>query len=152
MVNIAFSLNVQVDGGPQILVSEKKSVEAYDKIEVTIDPGADGLVVEIQPGAGNQVSFLLIKSNLYSENDPDPNKTQNRLTYVVSNGSQDSPNKIELDKPHLFLGKGAVSVFGLAPKILKFNSTYKESPSNPNKATIEILVGRDATPATPATP
>jgi hypothetical protein len=138
MATVNVTLNVQVVGGPQSIISRAKSVEAYDKIEITVEPGVVNQIVEIQPGTASQVSFLLIKSNLYSQDD-----AAKKLTYIVNDRSTDS-NPVELDEPHLFLGKGAVSVFGLAPIILKFSSTYPVAPAN--KAAIEILVGRDPTP------
>jgi hypothetical protein len=131
-------INMQIVGGPQALVSRSKAIEAYDKIEVSIEPGATNKEVEIQPGPANRVSFLLITSNLYSQDD-----ALKKITYIVNDRSTDS-SSVELDEPHLFFGKGAVSVFGRAPIILKFTSTYPVAPAN--KAAVEILVGRDPTP------
>jgi len=65
MATINLALNVQVVGGPTVLISKSKSVQAYDKIEVAIEPGSEKSV-EIQPGAADKVSFLLIKSSVYS--------------------------------------------------------------------------------------
>ncbi|QZZ18797.1 hypothetical protein J5X98_15170 [Leptothermofonsia sichuanensis E412] len=138
MATVNVTLNVQIVGGPQVLITRAKSVEAYDKIEVTVEPGAVNQVVEIQPGAASRVNFLLIKSTLYSQDDP-----ARRLTYIVSDGTTDS-GAIALDEPHFYLGRGAVSVFQRDPIILKFSSTYAANPAN--RATIEILVGRDPTP------
>lgn len=138
MATVNVALNVQVVGGPQVPISTTKVVEAYDKIEVSIDPGAVNKVVEIQPGTASRISLLLVKSSLYSQDD-----AAKKLTYLVNDRTTDSA-AIELDEPHLFLGKGAVSVFGIAPIALKFSSTYVAGPAN--KAIVEILVGRDATP------
>ena len=60
MATVNVALNVQVVGGPQVPISTTKVVEAYDKIEVSIDPGAVNKVVEIQPGTANRISLLLI--------------------------------------------------------------------------------------------
>jgi hypothetical protein len=128
MVTINLALNVQVVGGPKVLISKSKSVEAYDKIEVVIEPGGIEKSVDIQPGDATDVSFLLIQSNVYSSN----------LEYVVSDDSGDSPTAIVLDEPHLYLGTGAVSTLGKSPQILKFTNNSGE------QAAIEILVGRDA--------
>lgn len=138
MATINLALNVQVVGGPTVLISKSKSVQAYDKIEVAIEPGSEKSV-EIQPGAADKVSFLLIKSSVYSSE-------QSLLTYRVNDGTlnnfpdSNDPSKppIALDEPHLYFGLGAVSAFGLAPKILKFTN------STGTPAAIEILVGRDA--------
>lgn len=138
MATINLALNVQVVGGPTVLISKSKSVQAYDKIEVVIEAGSDGKSVEVQPGDADHVSFLLIKSSVYSSEESD-------LTYRVSDGTSDFPDStqpakppIALDEPHLYFGLGAVSVFGLAPKTLKFTN------STTTPAAIEILVGRDA--------
>jgi|GEM_PF-639666 len=139
MATINLALNVQVVGGPKVLISKSKSVEAYDKIEVVIEPvGAVGMAktVEIQPGGENQVSFLLINSSLYGP----------ELTYVVNDGISDSAS-ITLDEPHLYLGTGAVSLLGSdGPKTIAFTNTHPVDSEQP--AAIEILVGRDATPPT----
>ncbi|HBB32285.1 MAG TPA: hypothetical protein DDZ80_23595 [Cyanobacteria bacterium UBA8803] len=140
MATINLALNVQVVGGPKILISKSKSVEAYDKIEVVIEPvgpGGAAKIVEVQPGGQNQVSFLLINSSLYGA----------ELTYVVNDGMSDS-DSITLDEPHLYLGSGAVSLLGSnGPKTIAFTNTH---PTDSDlKAAIEILVGRDATPPTP---
>lgn len=143
MAIINLALNVQVVGGPKVLISKSKSVEAYDKIEVVVDSDGSAKSVEIQPGATTQVNFLLIKSSVYSQADPPDPPT---LTYRVNDGTNDFPptseSGIELDEHHLYLGKGAVSTLGIAPKIFKFTNNSGE------QAVIEILVGRDATPPT----
>lgn len=132
MTTINWSLNLQVIGGMQIPVSGSKPVEAYDKIEVVINPDSTEKSVEIQPGSADQVNLLLIKSNLYGPN----------ITYKASDGTNDSVS-ITLDDPQIFLGSGAVSLLTVAPKILKFKNNHTEQDK---KAFIEILVGRDATP------
>lgn len=135
MTTINWSFNIQVAGGPQIALSKSKSVEAYDKIEVVIDPVGKGgaeKVVDIQPGGAAQVNFLLIKSNLYTE-----------LTYTVSDGTKNS-SPIALDEPQVYLGVGAISLLNVAPKSIKFKN--ENTTDSNKKAEIEILVGRDATP------
>ncbi len=138
MATINLALNVQVVGGPQALISQAISVEAYDKIEVTVKPG-DTLNVAAQPGGAGQVNFLLIKSSLADK----------KLTYVVNDGGANNfpaSGEIVLDQPfHLYLGTGGVSVFGIAPKVIQFKNNYSAGTTNKD-AVIEILVGRDATP------
>ena len=133
MATINLALNVQVVGGPTVLISKSQSVEAYDKIEVMIEADSEGKSVEIQPGAAGNVSFLLIKSSVYSSD----------IKYVVKESKDEEADPltaIALDEPHLYLGKGAISALGKSPKILQFtNSTTTSTP-----AAIEILVGRDA--------
>ena len=131
MATINLALNVQVVGGPKVLISKSQSVEAYDKIEVAIEPDGEKKSVNVQPGDAAQVSFLLIQSSVYSS----------ALNYIVSEAEppQDSSG-IALDQPHVYFGIGAVSALGVAPKTLTFiNNSGKQ-------AAIEILVGRDAMP------
>lgn len=134
MAIINWALNLQVVDGPKLVVSRSKTVEAYDKVEVTIEGGSTNKIVEVQPGIASSLNFLLITSSIY-----DP-----KLTYIVNDGTKDSPTAIKLDEPHLYLGVGAISVLGLAPKILKFTNGL--TATDANKAVIQILVGRDATP------
>jgi hypothetical protein len=135
MATINLALNIQVVGGPTVLISKSKSVQAYDKIEVVIEADSKGKSVDVQPGEADEVSFLLIKSSVYSSD----------IKYVVKEVKDEEPDpttEIALDEPHLYLGKGAISALGKSPKILTFtNSTTTKTP-----AAIEILVGRDATP------
>jgi hypothetical protein len=139
MATINLALNVQVVGGPTVLISKPISVEAYDKIEVLIDTGVTEKTVEIQPGGTTQVSFLLIESSVYSS----------ALNYVFSEVVSEVVNEevskdssaIALDQPHVYLGMGVVSALGVAPKNLKFTN------NSGKQAAIGILVGRNATPA-----
>lgn len=143
MASLNLTISAQVVGGLQVSASRAKQIEAYDKIDVVIEPGATDIKVDIQPGAANQVEFLLIKSSLYSQEPADQ-----KLTYFVGDGVNDFPATVgglELDDPHIYVG-GALAVFGLDPKTLRFNSTYVANPTNPtvNRAVVEILVGRNA--------
>lgn len=135
MAKVNVSLTVQVVGGPTINVAKELAVEAYDKIDISIESGKD-ISVEVQPSEGKRISFLLIKSSIYSDA-----KKNTKLSYGI-----DSPDKIDLDQPHFYLGSGVVSLLGSDPKILKF--TFKNGSENKpeNKAELEILVGRYATP------
>jgi hypothetical protein len=134
MAVINLALNVQIVDGPKLQISRSKTVEAYDKIEVVINPNSTDKAIEIQPGTGSQVGFLLIRSSLYGS----------EITYKANNGTIDSTS-ITLDEPQCFLGTGAISVLGGSPKILKFSNAHPASATD-KKALIEILVGRDATP------
>ena len=122
--SINWSLNVQVIGGPKIMASDSKEIEAYDKIEVTVEENTTKQV-EIQPGGDDRVQFLLIKSDTYSEN----------LTYKVN----ELTTIIELDALQVFIGNGAVGLLTESPKKLVFTNDLTTPVS------IEILVGRIAT-------
>ena len=148
MATINTTLNVQVVSGPRISISTEQQVEAYDKIDVVIAAGGSGAtpqVFELQPGAAEQVSLLLIKSSLYSEN----------ITYTVNDGNNDS-DPIALNEPHFYQGTGMVALLGSGgPQTISITNGLavpgqSEDPAT-NSAAIEILVGRTATPL-PANP
>ena len=131
MIDIKVQFSVQFSGGPQISLSKENQVEAYDKIEVVIEPN-NSQVVKVAEG---EISFLLIRSNLYTSSSGD-------IIYKVGTGSD-----IKLDQPQIFLGTGAVSLLGGNLEEITFLNKYPEPTGNgTNKAEIEILVGRDATP------
>lgn len=75
---INWSFNIQVVGGPKLSESQTMEVEAYDKIQVTVEDGASDKKVELQPGASGQVCFLMISSDQY-EGD--------KLTYKVNDSA-----------------------------------------------------------------
>jgi len=124
--SINWSLNAQVSGGPKVMASDTKEIEAYDKIKVTIEAGTTE-EVDIQPGVDDRVKFLLIKSDTYSKD----------LTYKVNNPT--SADIIKLDALHVFIGIGAVGLLKESPKKLIFTNDLATPVS------IEILVGRIAT-------
>lgn len=123
--SINWSLNAQIVGGPKIMASDTEEIEAYDKIEVTIENGAIDKVVEIQPGGADKVQFLVIKSEKYSDD----------LTYKVNSLT----DIIKLDALHVFIGTGAVGLLKETPKKLSFTNGLIDPVS------VEILVGRMAT-------
>lgn len=117
---IKLSFVAQVLKGPSVSAAENIEVDAYDKFEVTI-PDTVTQAVDLVPAG---TIFLLI----ISPNSPDEN-----LTYDLSG----SP--VKLDGPHTLVGTGAVGLLGGATSLTFTNSTGAD-------ATIEILIGRDATP------
>ena len=123
--SINWSLNAQVSGGPKVMASDTKEIEAYDKIEVTIEAETADKEVEIQPGGAGRVQFLLIKSDTYSED----------LTYKVN----ELTTIIKLDALQVFIGNGAVELLTEPPEKLVFTNDLTTPVS------IEILVGRMAT-------
>jgi hypothetical protein len=128
---INWSFNVQVVGGPQLGESKPLTVEAYDKIDVTIPGGDDAtpgaMTVDVQPGGAGQVRFFLMISNLYDA----------KLTYKVDGGAE-----VMLDSPVLLLGKGAVKLLGATQNQFAFINKAGTTKA----ASVKILVGRDATP------
>lgn len=133
MTKINFSYSIQITGGPTMARASTADVDAYDKIELTLDSGAADVVVDVQPGAATQVQLLALSSSLYD----------GKVTYKVSDGAADK-GPFTLDAPQLFSG-GAIAAIGVAPKSLKFSNAHPAGDPTKN-ATIEIFVGRDATP------
>lgn len=131
--NIILNANITVPNGPKISFNRVLTVEAYDKIDVTIPPtGTSEKEIELQPSASaDQVQFLLIISDWYGE----------EISYKV-NANTGTP--FVLNEPHLLIGKGAVSMLGSAPTKLLFSNTTSEAAARDAK--IQILIGRDATP------
>jgi len=129
---IKYSLNVQVVGGPSIPVADKVEPEAYGKIQVTVTAGAVDKEMNLQPDGNNLAEFLLIKSSVYKDADP-----AHAVTYKVNAAGADA---ITLDGPHLFIGKGAVAILDAAPTKLFFSNSLTAD------VTIDVLIGRDATP------
>ncbi len=124
---IKYSLSFQVVGGATIPVAGKIEPEAYEKIQVTVPAGATDLVTNLQPSGADLGEFLLIKSSAYGAD----------LTYKVN---EDTATAISLDGPHIFIGKGAVAILDSEPAQLLFSNGLTED------VTIDILLGRDATP------
>ncbi|MBW4659734.1 MAG: hypothetical protein KME15_13740 [Drouetiella hepatica Uher 2000/2452] len=154
IINVGFS--IQVEGGPQVPVAPIKiPVEAYDKIEVSVKPGAE-VDIDVQPGE-KAVSFLLIKSSMYTPSDAADDK---KLTYQP----QGKP-AISLDNPQIYLGTESITTLLGAVKKIKFSNkledeaagsgggaagTIATAGAEKDPAVIEILVGRDATLPAPA--
>lgn len=127
-VKINWTLNIQVVEGPKLSESDTISVDAYDKIEVTVEDEATDKEVQVQPGGSGQVQFLLISSDSYGDD----------LTYKVN---VDTADAIKLDALQLLMGDGAVGLLGGAPEKLLFSNGLG------NDANVHILVGRMAVTA-----
>ncbi|CAH1087703.1 hypothetical protein [Candidatus Nitrotoga sp. 1052] len=117
---INWNFVVQALNGPSVSGSDTMEVEAYDKIKVTITAGATQQVNLVPSGT---VSLLVINPAV-----PDAD-----LSYKVG------AKVVALDSPHVLIGAGAVSLLGGAANLSFTNNTAAD-------ATIEILLGRDATP------
>jgi len=123
---INWTLNVQVVRGPKMSASQTVTVDAYDKIHVTVDAQETDKVVEDQPGSAGREQLLLISSHQFGDD----------LTYKVNNAG----DAIKLDAQHLLIGDGAVGLFGVSPpETLSFTNNLTQDVN------IEILVGRNAT-------
>ena len=135
MATVTLSMSIQATGGPQLSASRPIAVEAYDKIEVKLDPGGNNAAevsVQLQPSAADKVSILAVNSSLFGK----------EITYKISDGNTDSV-EVELDQPQLLTGS-AIKFLGTAPKIIKLKNKFPAADAT-KKAQIEIFVGRQAT-------
>ncbi len=124
---LQYIISAQLAGGPQLAETKTLIVEAYDMTNVTIPDGSSDLEVNIQPNGAGLTQFLAIRASAYDAN----------LSYKV-NDSGATP--VVLDGPHIFIGTGAVALMDPSPTRLLFsNSTGAD-------VTVDVLVGRDATP------
>lgn len=132
---INLKIDIGVPNGPDIsLDTISLEVDAYDKICVLVPADGKPKPVELQPSSGQEVEFLLIKSDFYGKD----------FSYTVDA----LKTSYILDQPLLLTGRGAISL--LADKApTKLNFTYKldQNKDNDEKVksgiNIEILVGRD---------
>jgi hypothetical protein len=124
---INWTLNLQVPLGPRVAQSGALTVEAYDKVNLTLEAGATDVDVDVQPAStAGQVTFVAITASVYDE----------LLTYSPDGGTTTHA----LEAPVALLGAGAVALLNAAPEQLRLaNGTA-------DPVTVEILVGRDATP------
>ena len=124
---IKYSLGFQVVGGTTISVNGEVTPEAYEKITIDVADSTTDLSVNLQPDGANLGEFLLIQSSKYGSS----------LTYKVNDSTATA---IPLDGPHVFIGNGAVGILDSSPTKLLFSNSMGE------EVTVEILLGRDATP------
>jgi hypothetical protein len=68
--SISWKLNVSIPSGPSLALSSAISVDAYDRIAVTVPAAAAPVEVEVdvQPGAVGRVLFLVVRSDVYGDN------------------------------------------------------------------------------------
>lgn len=118
---ISWTLNVQVLGGPKVSAADVIEVDAYDRVEAVV-PASGSVTVDVQPAAGAQ--FLLTTASSYEN-----------LTYTVDGGTP-----VTLNGAHVLIGSGAVGLLGTTQNQFVFNNGGAED------VTVNILVGRDATP------
>lgn len=128
MTNISWELNIKVDGGPQIAESDTLATEAYGEIAVIVPKNSNNTNIEVQPAALEQIKALLITASKYDS----------KLSYKLDTAA--NAKSIILDAPQFYLGAGMISVLDSAPKNVYVTNGLKED------VTINILVGRDATP------
>jgi hypothetical protein len=134
MATVNLTIGIQAVAGPQLNVVRPLEVQAYDKVEVTVNPGGAAAAetsIDIQPSGAGKVVFLAINSTVLGA----------EIVYKASDGAADS-DAVQLTTPQLYLGN-SISLLGVAPKLLKIKNTFPANDST-KKATVEIFVGRQA--------
>lgn len=124
---IKYSMTFQVVGGTNVPIAGKIEPEAYEKIQVNVPAGASDMVVNLQPTGAGLADFLLIKASVYGK----------EVAYKVNDAGATA---IKLDGPHVFIGSGAVEILDVEPTQLLFSNALTQD------VTVDILLGRDATP------
>jgi hypothetical protein len=130
--NISWKLNVEIQSGPSIIVTNAVQADAYDRIEVKVPNSTASpptkTTVDVQPGAAGKVKLLLIRATRYGDN----------LTYQVHDTS--TPERVLNDAVFL-VGAGSLDLLEdpAAPldKLLVTNTTGQD-------VVLEIIVGRSA--------
>lgn len=130
--NISWKLNVEIQSGPNLVVTNTVQADAYDRIEVKVPDSTaapTATTVDVQPGAAGKVQLLLIRSTKYGDN----------LKYKVHDNT--TPERVLNDAVFL-VGAGSLDLLEdpAAPldKLLVTNTTGQD-------AVLEIIVGRTAT-------
>ena len=129
--NISWKLNLEIQSGPNIIVTNTVQADAYDRIEVKVPDSTaapTATTVDVQPGAAGKVKLLLIRSTRYGNN----------LKYKVHNNT--TPERVLNDAVFL-VGAGSLDLLEdpKAPldKLLVTNTTGQD-------VVLEIIVGRSA--------
>jgi hypothetical protein len=134
-INISWKLNVEIQSGPNIIITNTVQADAYDRIEVKIPhsttPSPTPTTVDVQPGAAGKVKLLLIRSTRYGNN----------LKYKVHADTPTTPERVLNDAVFL-VGAGSLDLLEdpTAPldKLFVTNTTGQD-------VVLEIIVGRSAT-------
>ncbi|MBI3795656.1 MAG: hypothetical protein HY268_01640 [Deltaproteobacteria bacterium] len=128
---IAWKLNVEIQSGPNIIVTNVVQADAYDRIEVKVPDSTaapTATTVDVQPGAAGKVKLLLIRSSKYGNN----------LKYKVHDNT--TAERVLNDAVFL-VGAGSLDLLedAAAPldKLLITNTTGQD-------VVLEIIVGRTA--------
>ena len=132
MPDIKCSIKLSISGGPSWSIDHSQQVDAYDVVDLIIDPGTTDHMIQLQPGAAGKIALFAIQSSLYGK----------EITFKASDGTTDT-SALPLLGPQMF-GNGNVGLFDAPPQILKLSNNHPGTDTS-KRARIQILVGRDAT-------
>src|SRR5215470_14345294 len=95
--NMSWKLNVEIQSGPNIIVTNTVQADAYDRIEVKIPDSTaapTATSVDVQPGVTGKMELLLIRSTRYGNNlkykvhdNTTPERVLNDAVFLVGAGS-----------------------------------------------------------------
>lgn len=128
---VKWSTNVEVQNGPVFSFVGMVQPEAYEKIQVAVEPGDEGTAVSILPSADVKAQFLLIKATKYVA----PDDTSKKLTYKVGDTERDLAGPLIMTD---------AAILGLLGDDLS-TVTFLNRMADP--VTVEILVCRNAGPS-----
>jgi hypothetical protein len=130
-INISWKLNLEIQSGPNIVVTNAVQADAFDRIEAKIPDSTAvpaATTVDVQPGAVGKIKLLLIRSNKYGDD----------LQYQVHDSGA---TKIALNDAVFLVGAGSLDLLESAgaplDKLLVTNTTGQD-------VVLEIIVGRSA--------
>lgn len=130
--SISWKLNLEVQGGPKVLVTNAVQVDAFDRIEVTVPDtttGPNATTIDVQPSPVGKIKILLIRSSRYGDD----------LKYRIHDNTTDER---VLNDAVFLAGAGSLDLLedAAAPldKLLITNTTGQD-------VVVEIIVGRSAT-------
>lgn len=122
---IGWSVSAWIESGPTMQATGVVEVDAYEKISSVVSAGKT-VKVTLAAGSWDTVSLLVIR----------PSITDGSVKYSSKTGGPE----VVLNATHSLIGAGAVSLLGSG------NAELEIINSGAADVTVEILLGRDATP------
>ena len=117
--------SVRADRGPTAALNGTLTADAYEKISITLAPGASQDVT-IGPGTWADILSFVVSAD--------------DLSGAITVEPDGAAAAVPLDAPFVLLGAGAVSLLGAG------NATVTLENTGADEASIDIFVARDATP------
>jgi len=129
--NVSWKLNLAIQSGPSVTITNAVQVDAFDRIEVTVPDTTSSptaTTVDVQPSAVGKIKVLLIRSTKYGD----------QLKYRIHDNTTDER---VLNDAIFLTGAGSLDLLEdpSAPldKLLITNTTGQD-------VIVEIIVGRTA--------
>jgi hypothetical protein len=137
--NISWKLNLEIQSGPNIVVTNAVQADAYDRIEVKVPDSTaapTATTVDVQPGAAGKVELLLIRSTKYGDK-AKPLKYQVHDTKAPLRELNDALFLVGAGSLKLLEDPAASGTSSPLDKLLVTNTTGQD-------VVLEIIVGRSA--------